>query len=211
MNTSLTIDVPAWSEGTRVPDRFALGRLGDPMEMSDNISPAISWSGVPDGTKSIAIIMSDPDVPSAADDVNVVGRTVPADLPRITFTHWVLIDLPADLDTIPEGAASSGITPKGKDIGPSLGGLTGANDYTAWFDGDPEMGGVYGGYDGPCPPWNDSIVHHYTFDVFALDVETLGVTAADLTGPSAVEAMEGHVLARGSFTSTYSLNPDVEA
>ncbi len=211
MTASLTVDVPAWTEGARVPDRFALGRLGDPMEMSDNVSPAISWSAAPTGTKSIAIIMSDPDVPSAADDVNIAGRTVPAELPRITFTHWVLVDLPASTEGIAEGAASEGITPKGKPIGPSLGGLTGANDYTAWFDGDPEMGGVYGSYDGPCPPWNDSIVHHYTFEVFALDIETLDLAAHDLTGPSAREAMAGHVLAQGSFTSTYSLNPAVEA
>ena len=33
------------------------------------------------------------------------------------------------------------------------------------------MGGSYYGYDGPCPPWNDSIPHHYLFTLYALDIE----------------------------------------
>ena len=207
METELTVTISDWTHGARIPDRFALGKLGDPMEMSDNISPAISWSGAPEGTKSFAVVMSDPDVPSAADDVNVEGREVPADLPRITFTHWVLVDVPASTTSIAEGAASTGITPKGKDVGPSLGGVTGANDYTSWFSGDPEMGGTYGSYDGPCPPWNDSIMHHYSFQVFALDVDTLGIAPEDLTGPAALQAMDGHILAQGSYDGIYSLNP----
>lgn len=41
--------------------------------------------------------------------------------------------------------------------------------------GDPNMEGVYGSYDGPCHPWNDSILHHYHFDLFALDVGSLTI------------------------------------
>jgi phosphatidylethanolamine-binding protein (PEBP) family uncharacterized protein len=39
-----------------------------------------------------------------------------------------------------------------------------------WFAGDNDMRGDYYGYDGPCPPWNDEIVHRYVFTLFALDV-----------------------------------------
>jgi phosphatidylethanolamine-binding protein (PEBP) family uncharacterized protein len=68
------------------------------------------------------------------------------------------------------------------------------------------MKGDYGGYDGPCPPWNDSIVHHYHFTVHALDVESLGLSG-HFGGPEALKAMEGHVLARGEWVGTYTLNP----
>ena len=73
----------------------------------------------------------------------------------------------------------------------------------------PRHGGVYGGYDGPCPPWNDSIMHHYHFEVFALDVDSLGLSAEELSGPAALEAMAGHVLAAGSYVGIYSLNAAV--
>ena len=39
------------------------------------------------------------------------------------------------------------------------------------------MSGDYFGYDGPCPPWNDSIVHHYVFTVYALDVDAVASAA----------------------------------
>ena len=48
-----------------------------------------------------------------------------------------------------------------KPVGSMLGGITGANDYTSWLSGDPEMAGTYGSYDGPYPPWNDALVHQH--------------------------------------------------
>lgn len=72
------------------------------------------------------------------------------------------------------------------------------------------MEGVYMGYDGPCPPWNDSILHHYHFTVFALDVETLGLEG-EFSGQDAQEAMKGHILAQASHMGTYSMNPNVKA
>jgi Raf kinase inhibitor-like YbhB/YbcL family protein len=125
-------------------------------------------------TQSFAIICHDPDVPSQGDDVNQEDRSVPASLPRVDFFHWVLIDLPASLDEIKEGEFSSDVTPRGKP-GPHAphGARQGINDYTSWFAGDNDMRGDYYGYDGPCPPWNDEIVHRYVFTVFALDVAKL--------------------------------------
>ena len=52
----------------------------------------------------------------------------------------------------------------------------GINDFTGWFAGDAAMSGDYYGYDGPCPPWNDDLLHHYHFRVYALDVPTLGIS-----------------------------------
>ncbi len=50
-----------------------------------NISPALSWSGMPAGTKSIALIMDDPDAPAG------------------TFVHWVLYNIPAGTQKLPKG------------------------------------------------------------------------------------------------------------
>ncbi|NRA86479.1 MAG: hypothetical protein HRU28_03600 [Rhizobiales bacterium] len=82
--------------------------------------------------------------------------------------------------------------------------------YTDWFSGDTDMAGNYGGYDGPCPPWNDSIVHHYYFTVYALDVRKLGLSGA-FTGPEAVSTLENHVLAKAVHMGTYSMNRDIIA
>jgi Raf kinase inhibitor-like YbhB/YbcL family protein len=70
------------------------------------------------------------------------------------------------------------------------------------------MGGDYYGYDGPCPPWNDTIVHHYYFTVYALNVEKLDVKGAP-TAENVLAALKGHVLAEAMLMGTYSLNPKV--
>ena len=71
--------------------------------------------------------------------MNQAGKTVPADLPRVDFFHWVLVDIPADVSALEEGAASRGITPRGKSVGQTPHGLAGKNDYTGWFAGDSDM------------------------------------------------------------------------
>lgn len=174
--------------------------------LGSNKSPELSWSDVPTGTKSFAVICVDPDVPSVGDNVNREDCVVAADLPRVDFYHWVLIDLPADTKTLAAGQYSSEVTPCGK-AGPGapLGARQGINDYTAWFANDPDMRGDYYGYDGPCPPWNDLRVHRYVFTVYALDVEKLNITGK-FNGSEATEALKGHILAQASITGTYTLN-----
>ncbi len=172
-----------------------------------NHNPQLSWSGAPQGTKSFALICHDPDVPSQGDDVNQDGRSVPATLPRIDFFHWVLIELPATLNEIKQGEFSDDVTPRGKP-GPAgrHGTRQGVNDYTGWFAGDNDMRGDYFGYDGPCPPWNDEILHHYVFTLFALDVDKLPLEGT-FTGQQVREAMQGHILDQASLTGLYTLNP----
>ncbi len=174
-----------------------------------NKNPQLAWTGAPAGTRSFVVICHDPDVPSQGDDVNQEGRTVPASLPRVDFFHWVLVDLPATITEIPEASHSTEVTPAGKPGPAAHGGARhGINDYTAWFAGHPDMGGDYHGYDGPCPPWNDEIPHHYVFTVFALDVERCPVEGP-FGGADVRAAMAGHVLAQASLTGRYSLNPAV--
>ena len=196
-------------DGGVIPVEFAFGRI-DPKQhvaLSDNRNPHLAWEDVPPGTRSFAVICHDYDVPSKPDDVNQEGREIPADLPRVDFYHWVLVDLPADCRSIAAGSHSDGVTPKGKPGPAAPGGARhGINDYTAWFANDPDMAGDYYGYDGPCPPWNDSIVHHYVFTVYALDVEQLPVQGR-FTGPDALKAINEHTLGQVSITGTFTLNP----
>jgi Raf kinase inhibitor-like YbhB/YbcL family protein len=208
----------SFAEGHPIPVEFAFGAI-DPIahvRLSDNRSPHLAWADVPEGTQSFALICHDPDVPSRGDDVNRADREVPPDLPRVDFFHWTVIDLPASLRELPAGSHSDGVTPRGKP-GPQghheptgLPGRHGLNDYTGWFAGDADMAGQYHGYDGPCPPWNDSLLHHYVFTLYALDVAHLDVDGP-LTGPAVRKAVEGHVLAQASITGTYTLNPRVAA
>ncbi len=199
------------SDGQAISEEFAFCRP-DPethATLSDNKSPHLAWSGAPENTKSYVLICCDPDVPSKPDDVNQEGRTVPADLPRVDFYHWVLIDIPATVTELEVGADSEGVTPKGKEQTPALqGAIRGVNSYTGWFAGDADMGGNYFGYDGPCPPWNDSIPHHYVFTIYALDIASCPVSGP-FDGSDVLEEIEGHVLDQASITGLYSLNPDV--
>jgi hypothetical protein len=210
MSQNFCIHIDAWSHGCPIPAKFAFGRPGEdtPFATSDNISPAVRWSNPPTGSQSFVILCHDSDVPSSGADVNQTGKIVPADLPRVNFFHWVLINIPIGFSSLEEGAASNGITPRGKPVGQTNYGLTGKNDYSEWFLTDPDMEGIYGSYDGPCPPWNDSIIHHYHFDVFALDVETLEIKDG-FSGPEVLTAMEGHILAKASHMGTYTMNPSL--
>ncbi|MFC7518894.1 YbhB/YbcL family Raf kinase inhibitor-like protein [Herbaspirillum sp. GCM10030257] len=203
----------SFKDGEPIPGEFAFGVIdkGAHVALSSNQNPHLAWSDVPAGAKSLALICHDIDVPSRGDDVNQEGKTVPANLPRVDFFHWTLIDLPPSLSSIAAGQYSGEVTPRGKtgpDIGGGRPGRHGLNDYTGWFASDADMAGDYYGYDGPCPPWNDSIVHHYVFTLYALDVERLPVDGK-FTGQQVRDAMRGHILAEAKVVGTYTLNPQV--
>ncbi len=198
-------------EGEPIDAEFALGVPGpDGPVPGPNRSPQLAWSEPPAGTRSFAVLCHDPDAPTVADDVNQPDRTVPYELPRADFFHWVLVDIPPATTELAAGADSTGMTPRGKDHGPTALGVRGINSYTDWFAGDAELAGEYGGYDGPWPPFNDERVHRYLFTVVALDVPTLGLSGP-FTGADARAAMTGHVLDEATLTATYSLYPKARA
>jgi phosphatidylethanolamine-binding protein (PEBP) family uncharacterized protein len=197
-----------WTNGDPIPARFAAGKPDGAGQatFSDNLNPALHWSDLPAGTQSLVLVCHDFDVPSRGDDVNQPGREVPVDLDRVDFFHWLLVDLPPTLAGIAEGEFSRGFTARGKPGPASLhGARQGLNDYTAWFAGHPEMAGDYFGYDGPFPPWNDSLVHHYVFTLYALDVARLPVEGA-FKGADVRAALAGRVLNAATFSGTYTLN-----
>ena len=198
-----------FKHGERVPAHLAFGKPHPDthVELSDNKNPHLAWADLPPGTKSLVLICHDGDVPSRPEHVNQEGKTVPADLARVDFYHWIVVDLPPDAGPIAEGEFAAGITPKGKP-GPAgpRGTRQGINDYTAWFSGDAAMGGNYFGYDGPCPPWNDERVHNYHFTLYALDVPRCPVEG-EFRGPEVIEAMQGHILGKASLVGTYAICP----
>ena len=205
----MQLNSTSFADGQRIPGDHAFC-LPDPAHhvcLGRNRNPQLTWSPPPSGTRSIAIICHDPDVPSRGDDVNQEGRSVPASLPRVDFFHWILIDLPPEITSIAAGEHSKEVTPRGK-AGPAAahGARQGINDYTGWFASDRDMRGDYYGYDGPCPPWNDEIEHRYVFTVYALDIDRLPLEGR-FSGHEVRAALQGHILAQASLTGTYSLNP----
>lgn len=200
----------SFKDGEAIPTRYAFGKPHPEthVQLSDNVNPHLAWEDVPAGTRSFALVCHDVDVPTKPDDVNQEGRTVPADLPRTDFYHWVLVDLAGDRTSIGEGEFSSGVTVKGKSGPEGPGGTRqGRNDYTGWFGGDPDMAGDYFGYDGPGPPWNDELVHHYHFTLYALDVERCPVEGP-FGGPDVLKAIDGHVLDQASIVGSYAIYPN---
>ena len=61
-----------------------------------DISPALAWSGLPTGTKSLALIVDDPDAPDPA-------------APKMTWVHWVLYNIPVSATGLPEAVAPSAL------------------------------------------------------------------------------------------------------
>ncbi len=197
-------------DGEAQPDHHALAVAADPgpVSLSDNRNPHLEWSGEPATTRSFVVTCIDHDCPSAADDVNRVDREVPSTLPRVDFTHWLLADIPATVHEIAEGSHSDSVTPRGKPADAAPTGIHGVNDYTMWFSGDPDMEGVWHGYDGAAPPWNDSIPHRYEYRVHAMDVPTLDLSPG-FTRDQLEDAMRGHVLASASLMVTHVTNPRI--
>jgi len=80
-----------------------------------DVSPELSWSKLPDGTKSLVLIVDDPDAPDPA-------------APKMTWVHWVLYNIPLDASSLPEGVAAKELLP---------GTLQGLNDWQRTGYGGP--------------------------------------------------------------------------
>ena len=61
-----------------------------------DISPELSWTEIPTGTKSLVLIVDDPDAPDPAD-------------PKMTWVHWVLYNIPPDIHGLSEGSSVAGL------------------------------------------------------------------------------------------------------
>jgi Raf kinase inhibitor-like YbhB/YbcL family protein len=203
----------SFQDGKAIPGEYAFCVI-DPkshVTLSANRNPHLAWGDVPAGTRSFVLICHDVDVPSKPDDLFKDDREIPASLPRIDFHHWVLVDIPPSDHSIAAASYSKEVTPRGKNGPAAINGTRqGLNDYTGWFANDHDMNGDYFGYDGPCPPWNDAILHRYVFTVYALDIDRVPVEGK-FDGPAVLKAIGGHVIGKASITGTYTLNPRLAA
>jgi Raf kinase inhibitor-like YbhB/YbcL family protein len=150
----------------------------------------------------------DPDVPDRSRQ-GVEGLSLGDDEPREDFAHWLVADIPPDVHELSEGAGGEGFVPHGRPVEPPIAGaVSGQNSYRELFDGNVDLEGTYGGWDGPFPPWNDDVVHHYVTIVYALDVDSIGLEPG-FTLEEFRAAIEGHVLDQGRIVPTYTLNPSL--
>jgi Raf kinase inhibitor-like YbhB/YbcL family protein len=198
-------------DGQLIEPQFAFAKIhrDEHMQWSDNLNPQLSWSEVPAAARSLVLICVDHDVPADASHVNEEYYSLEFGLPRVSFYHWLMIDLPPEVGSIARGSCSRGVIQGGKQ--PPLPGpehtRQGRNDYTQFLAASA-MAGDYYGYDGPCPPWNDERMHEYHFQLFALDVEALALALADgFDGRELMQTMQGHVLDKADLLGLYSLNP----
>lgn len=191
--TPLQIQVEGIANQKAIPEKFALCQPDGEGKSkgADNIRPTISWGHAPKGTKAFAVVVTDPDVPADFANAGQEGKVVKEDAKRQLFYHWALADIPAEVTQIPGGPSRDA---------PAFG--KAASGSLAKYVDNPTQ------YGGPCPPWNDQRVHHYTFTVYALKVPTLDVPDA----PTAAEveaAAKKAAIAFASQTGTYTLNPEL--
>jgi Raf kinase inhibitor-like YbhB/YbcL family protein len=165
-----------------------------------NRSPAISWSKGPAGTRSYALVMTDPDVPADLSLLNRQGAEIASDLPRMEFTHWILADIPASVTRLSEGSDGDGMPQGGLPLERTEHGRRGQNGFAAFLKDGP-----HGGYMGACPPWNDLRIHRYRVTVYALDTDRLTLHDA-FTRADYLAAANGHIISSGAAELTYTIN-----
>jgi Raf kinase inhibitor-like YbhB/YbcL family protein len=149
--------------------------------MGENISPALQWSHLPPGTKSLALQVYDPDAPTGSG-----------------FWHWAVYNIPADWAGMPRGAGNH------VDRLPP-GAFAGNTDFV-----DTGVTGGNGNYGGPCPPVGDK-PHRYIFTLYALAVPQVEVAArvpktasAALYGFVLNNGLGAALLGKASLTLAYS-------
>lgn len=145
---ALMIRSPAFAENGTIPTKFTCE--------GDDISPALSWQGAPTNTKSFVLIMDDPDAP--------VG----------IWDHWLLFNIPANTNSLPENLSS---LPSGTQIGKN-----------SWNKAS---------YGGPCPPDGE---HRYFFKLYALDTK---LNLSNPQKDEIESAMQGHILATATLMGKY--------
>lgn len=153
---ALAITSPAFTNSGAIDARYTC-------EGTDT-SPELQWTDAPPQTRSFALIVDDPDAPDPR-------------APKMTWVHWVLYNIPANVHALPEDS--------GKHESPH-GAKDGINDWKR------------AGYGGPCPPIG---AHRYFFKLYALD--TMLPDLGRPTKAQLLSAMKGHVLAEAQLIGTY--------
>ncbi len=148
---------PAFEDGGRIPLKYVMPAAG-----GKNLSPPLTWSEEPKGTKSFALLCVDP---------HPVAQN---------WVHWMVINIPADIHHLEEGASGHAMPPGAKELKNSFG---------------------FVGYGGPQPPPGTGD-HPYVFTIFALDIEKLDLPE-DINLKGFQKAISPHILAKGQLTGYF--------
>jgi hypothetical protein len=160
---ALHVSSESFKDGQTLPPAQRSGKM---RAGGQDESPQLSWSGAPAGTRSYAITMFDPDAPGHGG-----------------FWHWAVLDLPADVTSLPAGA--------------------GAEDNRRLPAGALQLknDADFHGYLGAAPPPGHG-PHRYVVTVYALDEEQSGLDAG--AAPAKLEAkLAPHILGRGTLTGIF--------
>lgn len=196
---AFTIKVSGIENDKPIDPKFAycVGKDGN----GENIRPEISWKNAPEGIKSFAIIVVDPDVPTDFTDAGKEDKIIPADQKRQDFVHYALIDIPANTNKIEAG------TGRGSKKTKESVGIAGVNDYAVFMpDAKPED---YIGWDGMCPPWNDERIHHYNFIVYAFKTKTIGLKD-NFKASEAYNLAKENAVVEARIIGTYTRNDKIK-
>lgn len=149
----LKIQSPAFGQGEAIPVKYTCE--------GENISPPLQWTDIPSGTESFAIIFEDPDAPAKV------------------WVHWILYNIPNQLNHLDEHFPASEILTNGT--------THGINDFQKHA------------YRGPCPP-SDS--HRYVLKLYALD--TMLDLAPGANKKELLHAMEDHILDKAELMGRFA-------
>lgn len=153
---SLSISSLAFEDGEEIPTEYTCDGA--------NSSPPLRIEGVPEEAETLALIVDDPDAPDQ------------------TFVHWLLWNIPADTEQIPQSIPQG---PAVSDLGGAVQGTNDADDV---------------GYSGPCPPGEDG-PHTYRFILYAVDTELELDAGAERDELDA--ALDGRTVGTARLEGTY--------
>jgi Raf kinase inhibitor-like YbhB/YbcL family protein len=159
---AMTLTVAGFPDGGEIPVKFSQAAPG--AAPGEGTSPAISWANAPAGTQSFVLNMHDLDV--------VRNKTTDDQ------AHWVVWNIPATANGLPEGVAK----------GPKL------------SDGSYQISVTGQVYRGPGAAATGPR-HHYVFELYALDTPIEVQPAADAfeTRANVMKAIQGHILAKAVY------------
>ena len=154
---NMEISSSVFKDGEKIPMQYVMSGAG-----GKNISAPLSWKNVPPGTKSFALLVVDP---------HPVAQN---------WVHWLVINIPATVFSIEEGASRKKMPPGSVELKNSFGGI---------------------GYGGPQPPKGTGD-HPYVFTLYALSVEKLDL-GANTSLSQFKKALEGKILGSATVTGKY--------
>jgi len=153
----MEITSTVFKNGEKIPIQYVMPGAG-----GKNISVPLSWKNIPPGTKSFALSMVDP---------HPVAQN---------WVHWLVINIPANVAGLEEGASRKKMPPGSAELKNSFGDL---------------------GYGGPQPP-KGSGDHPYVFTLYALKVDKLDL-GANTSLSAFKKALEGKTLESATITGKY--------